>query len=186
MSPTLHDTALATEQAKALCIQSFQLMVDGTADDFAAVVHPDATNREAKDEPPESRGRGPAAFYATACWLRSWFDDLAFEIHDAVAEGDLVVVHNTMSGRQTGVATIYGDGGRLEQAMPATGKRFATTQTHWFRLRDGLIVEHWANRDDQGTAMQLGWIPPSLRYLLRMALTTRRARRQEATRPRFG
>ena len=103
-----------------------------------------------------------------------------------MAEGDLVVVHNTMSGRQTGVATIYGDGGRLEQAMPATGKRFATTQTHWFRLRDGLIVEHWANRDDQGTAMQLGWIPPSPRYLLRMALATRRARRQEATRPRFG
>ena len=69
--------------------------------------------------------------------------------------------------------------------MPPTGKRFATTQTHWFRLRDGLVVEHWANRDDQGTAMQLGWIPPSLRYLVKMAAATRRARRAEATRPRW-
>jgi predicted ester cyclase len=175
-----------TLDAKDLRVRSFQLMVDGSLDDFAAVVHPDALNREAKDEPPETRGRGPAAFHATACWLRTWFDDLAFEIHDAVAEGDLVVVHNTMSGRHTGVATIYGEGGRLEQAMPPTGKRFATTQTHWFRLRDGLVVEHWANRDDQGMAMQLGWIPPSPWYLVRMAIATWRARRREATRPRFG
>jgi ketosteroid isomerase-like protein len=172
--------------AKEVCLRSFQLMVDGSLDDFADVVHPDAVNREAKDEPPETRGRGPAAFYATARWLRSWFDDLAFEIHDVVADDDLVVVHNTMSGRHTGVATIYGEGGRLEQAMPPTGKRFATTQTHWFRLRDGLVIEHWANRDDQGTAMKLGWIPPSPWYLLKMVLATRRARRREATRPPFG
>jgi hypothetical protein len=83
-----------------------------------------------------------------------------------------------MSGHHTGVATIYGEDGRLLQAMPPTGKRFAATQTHWFRLRDGRIVEHWANRDDQGMAMQLGWVPPSPWYLLRMAVATRRARRR--------
>ena len=177
--------ARGTDHDVAVCLRSFQLMVDGTRADFDHVVHPDALNREAKDEPPESRGRGPAAFYATALWLRSWFDDLAFEIHDVVADGELVVVHNTMSGRQTGVAVIYGEGGRVEQAMPPTGKRFATTQTHWARMRDGLVIEHWANRDDQGTAMQLGWIPPSLPYLVRMMLATRRARRREATRPRY-
>ena len=173
------------DAAKAMCVRSMQIMVDGDLDDFEAVVHPEATNREAKDEPPESRGHGPVAFYATALWLRSWFDDLAFEVHDVVAEGDLVVVHNTMSGRHTGVATIYGPDGGIEQAMPPTGKRFATTQTHWFRLREGLVVEHWANRDDQGTAMQLGWIPPSFRYLVKMGAATRRARRAEATRPRW-
>ena len=90
-----------------------------------------------------------------------------------------------MSGRHTGVATIYGEDGGVAQAMPPTGKRFATTQTHWFRLRDGMVVEHWANRDDQGTAMQLGWVPPTPWYLVRMALATRRARRREATRPRY-
>jgi predicted ester cyclase len=162
-----------------------KLMVHGTREQFEQVVHPDAVNREGKDEPLESRGRGPRAFFATALWLRTWFEDLAFEVHEVVAAGDLVVVHNTMSGRQTGVATIYGEDGRITQAMPATGRRFAATQTHWFRLRDGLVIEHWANRDDQGMAMQLGWVPPSPWYLVRAVLATRRARRHESTRPRY-
>ena len=69
--------------------------------------------------------------------------------------------------------------------MPATRKRFATTQTHWLRLRDGKLIEHWANRDDQGMAMQLGWIPPTPWSLLKAAVATRRARRREASRPRY-
>jgi predicted ester cyclase len=180
-SPELAAPELTATEAKALAVTSMQLMVDGTRAAFDAVIHPDAINRESKDEPPETRGRGPAAFYATALWLRAWFDDLAFEVHDVVAEGDVVVVHNTMSGRQTGTAVMYGPDGRVSQAMPATGKEFATTQTHWFRLRDGMVVEHWANRDDQGTAMQLGWIPPTPWFLIRAFIATRRARRNEAT-----
>ena len=35
------------------------------------------------------------------------------------------------------------------------------TQSHWFLLEDGRIIEHWANRDDLGMARQLGWIPPT-------------------------
>ena len=49
---------------------------------------------------------------------------------------------------------------------------------HWFRVADGKVIEHWANRDDLGTAMQLGWTPPSPLYLVRMLLATRRARRE--------
>ena len=41
----------------------------------------------------------------------------------------------------------------------STGKTFAATQSHWFRLADGKIIEHWANRDDLAMAQQLGWIP---------------------------
>lgn len=173
---------LTAEQAKAVAVRSMQIMVDGTRDDFDAVVHPDAINRESKDEPPETRGRGPAAFYATALWLRGWFDDLSFDVHEVVVDGDLVVVHNTMSGRQTGPAVIYGADGRVAQAMPATGKPFATTQSHWLRLCDGKVIEHWANRDDQGTAMQLGWVPPTPWFLFKALLATRRARRQEPSR----
>ena len=36
------------------------------------------------------------------------------------------------------------------------------------------MIEHWANRDDLGMAMQLG-VPPRPRYLARMALAKRRA-----------
>jgi len=38
-------------------------------------------------------------FDPTARWLRNAFSDLAWEVHDVVHEGDLVVVHATMSGR---------------------------------------------------------------------------------------
>ena len=99
---------------------------------------------------------GPQAFYATALWLRSMFADLSFEVHDVVAEGDLVVIHNTMRGRHTGVATNYDADGRVAEAFPPTGKTFASTQTHWMRVRDGKVIEHWANRDNIGTALQLG------------------------------
>jgi len=64
------------------------------------------------------------------------------------------------------------------QAFPAKGRTFASTQTHWFRVADGKVIEHWANRDDLGTATQLGWIPPSPLYAIKMMLATRKARRQ--------
>ena len=77
----------------------------------------------------------------------------------------------------------YDDAGTVTQAMPPTGKTFAATQSHWFRLADGKIIEHWANRDDLAMAQQLGWIPPSPGYLVRMALAKYRAR-PPATGPR--
>lgn len=164
--------------AKELCVRATQIMADGTLEDLEAVIHPDARNREAIDEPPATRGHGPAAFYATALWLRAAYAELHWDIHDVVAEGDLVVLHVTMSGRHTGTFVSYDADARPAQAFPPTGKRFATTQTHWFRVAEGKVIEHWANRDDLGTAVQLGWTPPSPLYLVRMLLATSRARRE--------
>ena len=163
---------------KELCIRHVQSMADGALEDFEAIVHPDARNREAVDEPPATRGRGPAAFYATALWLRGAYAELRWDIHDVVSEGDLVVVHATMSGRHTGTFISYDADARPAQAFPPTGKRFATTQTHWFRIAGGKVIEHGANRDALGTATQLGWTPPSPMYLVRMLLATRQARRE--------
>ena len=72
--------------------------------------------------------------------------------------------------RQPGTATV-------DAAMPPTGKAFAVTQTHWFRTRDGMITEHWANRDDLAMARQAGWVPPSPAFLLHAALAKRRAQK---------
>ncbi len=95
-------------------------------------------------------------------------------------DGDLVVVHATMSGRHTGPFVSYDPAGAVDAAMPPTGKSFSITQTHWFRVADGKVIDHWANRDDLALAKQAGWIPPSPRFLLRMALAKRRARRAAA------
>ena len=179
MSTTITPTAPSTS-AIDLCIESMQIMVTGTMADFERIVHPRAVNRESAAEPPATRVPGPAGFYATALWLRTAFADLAFEVHDAVADGDLVVVHNTMSGRQVGAMVGYAADGSVAEAFPATGRTFASTQSHWFRVADGQVIEHWANRDDIGTAQQLGWVPPSPVFLFRMWRAKRAARRAAA------
>ncbi|MET1004374.1 MAG: nuclear transport factor 2 family protein [Propionibacteriaceae bacterium] len=125
-----------------------------------ASTHPDAVNREAAAEPPACRQPGPAGMYATGQWLHNLASDIAWDIHDVVTEGDLVALHVTMSGHQSNPHTIYAPDGSPAQVMPNHGRAFAVTQSHWFRLRDGLVFEHWANRDDLGMAMQLGWFEP--------------------------
>jgi predicted ester cyclase len=172
------DTLTDTDTIKAVALRSIELMRDGTLAEFEALIHPDAVNHEEKDEPPASRGRGPKPFYATALWLREAFADLDWEIHTVAAEDDLVVVHCTMSGRQVGTFVGFDADAQVAEAFPPTGKSFAVTQTHWLRVQGGLLTEHWANRDDLGMAMQLGWAPPSPRYLIRMALAKRRAKRR--------
>ena len=180
MTNTTTNTITTTNSGTAaeLCVRSMQLMVDGELADFERVVHPLATNREGVAEPPACRGQGPAAFHATALWLRGVFAELAFEVHDVVADGDLVTVHNTMSGRQQGTMVQYDAAGGVSNAFPSKGRSFATTQSHWFRVQDGMVIEHWANRDDMGTALQLGWVPPTPGYIIAMARARRRARRE--------
>jgi predicted ester cyclase len=164
--------------AEAVALEQFELMERGTFEDFERLIHRDMVNHEAKDEPPACRqAYGPAAAHATALWLREAFAELTWEVHDVVAERDLVVVHCTMSGRHVRPFAGYAADGSVKEVFPPTGKRFATTQTHWIRIADGKMIEHWANRDDLGTAEQLGWVPPTPVYLVRMALAKRRAMR---------
>lgn len=179
------DTAFDAD-AEAVALRSFELMERGTREEFDALIHPHCVNHEAKDEPPDARQEGPAGTYATALWLRAAFAELRWEIHEVVAERDLVVVHCTMSGRHVGPFAGYDADAQVKQVFPPTGQRFAVTQTHWIRVTDGMFAEHWANRDDLAMAEQLGWVPPSPVYLMRMALAKRRARRDQrsAGRPR--
>jgi len=65
----------------------------------------------------------------------------------------------------------------VDTVFPPANKTFAMTQSHWFRIEEGRIIEHWANRDDLGTAKQLGWVPPTPAYLLNMVRARRRAMR---------
>lgn len=161
------DTAIDVRAASPapeveVAVAALHLMSNHARADFDALVAPDAVNRESRDEPLETRGTGPTAFFATSQWLQAAFSDLAWEVHDAVSDGELVVLHTTMSGRQTGPFVNYGPEGDVLVSFPPTGRRFAVTQSHWFRVRDGRVTEHWANRDDVGMGAQLGWGPPAV------------------------
>jgi predicted ester cyclase len=167
---------------KAICRHGIKVMANGSLADFEAVYHPDFVNHEAIHEPLECRSPdGPTAAYATACWLRHAFADLQWDIHQVIAEGELVSIYCTMHGRHVNTFVGYDEKASVKDAFPPTGRRFASTQTHWCRVADGKVIEHWANRDDMATALQLGWVPPTPLYLLRMAVAKWRARRARVT-----
>jgi len=60
----------------AVAIASLHAMGSGSLADFGVLYTSDVVNREAEAEPPDTRGTGPAALYATALWLRTAFGDL--------------------------------------------------------------------------------------------------------------
>ena len=169
-------TPLPTD-VKSIAVRSIHAMANGSRTDFDAVIHPQAVDHENKVQPPASRVAGPAGFYATALWLRAAFADLHYDIHHVVADGHLVAVNSTMNGHHVEPIVLYTDAGQVDTAFPPTRKTFATTQSHWFRIQDGKVIEHWANRDDLGQAKQLGWLPPTPAYLIRMARAKGRAKR---------
>ena len=68
-----------------------------------------------------------------------------FTIHDLIADGDLVAARLTTSARHTG--TFMG--------IEPTGRRYSIDEIHIFRLRDGLLAEHWHEFDKGALLAQL-------------------------------
>jgi len=166
-----------TDAVRDLVHRSFRLMEVWDDEEAARLIHPESVNHEAVAEPPAARGRGPQAYRATYDWLHGAYADVRWTVHDVVAEGDLAVARVTMTGRHVGPFTVFSPDGVLDQVFAPTGRTFEVTQMHMYRLRDGAIADHWANRDDLGQARQLGWVPPTPAFLLRGALLKRRLRR---------
>jgi predicted ester cyclase len=94
---------------------------------------------------------GPQAMRQTAEWLLTQFPDLHMRIEAMVAEGDTVAVRILSEGTNLGA---------LNGVVPPTGKRFSARQSHWYRVEEGKLVEHWATREDLPTMLQLGIIRP--------------------------
>jgi steroid delta-isomerase-like uncharacterized protein len=90
------------------------------------------------------------------------FPDWKMEIVEMVAEGESVVVRCRVSGTHLGVGSKRVNGGFLVGVQP-TGKRFEVQHIHWYRVRDGKITDHFANRDDLGMTQQLGILPQANR-----------------------
>ena len=146
--------------AHDLAVRDFRLMESWDDAEAAAIIAPTMTNAEAAAEPPKARQPGVPGARATYDWLHAAYDDLHWDIHQVVAEGEWVAVRTTMSGRQTGPFVTYKPDGTVGPVFPATGRNFAASQTHWFRIVAGQLVEHHADRDDLGQALQLGWFSP--------------------------
>jgi hypothetical protein len=96
-------------------VRSLHTMVDGDRADFDGLYHPRAAARENRIQPPSSRVPGPAGCLTQArCWLRAAFADLHYDIHHAVADGNLVAVNSTMYGRRVAPFAGYTDDGTID------------------------------------------------------------------------
>ena len=78
-----------------------------------------------------------------------------FTIHELVAEGDWVACRATVAGKHSAQPSRPVGSGVYNLARPS-GQAYVIQHLHLFKIVDGLIVEHWANRDDLGAARQLG------------------------------
>lgn len=105
----------------------------------------------------------PASREMVRAILRDIFDtfpDVRLEPHNVLAEGEWVVGRYTFSGTHTGTGRHPFVHGGLLAGVPPTGRSVSVQHIHMFRLKDGQIVEHWANRDDVEMMRQLGLHPP--------------------------
>ncbi len=102
------------------------------------------------DEP--GNVHGPTHMRSVVEWLVEQFPDVTMRVDDVVADGETVV------------ARVHSEGtnlGKLGGVIPPTGKRFSADQSHWYRVRDGKLAEHWATRDDLTAMMQMGVLAPA-------------------------
>jgi lactoylglutathione lyase len=84
--------------------------------------------------------------------LRTLDHDLGpvtLEQHHLLGEGDLVAQHLTLHGTHR-ASTMP-----LLAGVPVSGRHCEWTFIHLWRVADGMIVEHWACRDDMGLREQL-------------------------------
>jgi predicted ester cyclase len=72
-----------------------------------------------------------------------------YEIHDQIAQCDLVVNRVTWRGIHSGVMA----------GVPATGRSVELKGLNMFCISDGRVVEQWAELDMLGLLQQIGAIP---------------------------
>lgn len=101
--------------------------------------------------------RGLGIFDVVERWLQESFANRWVEHHATMFDGDRVMVWYTAHGRHVG------DGFPRLAGCAVTGAEVAWPQVHMFRVEDGLVVEHWAVRDDFGMLEQIRHAQPDIR-----------------------
>ncbi len=93
--------------------------------------------------------RGPEGVAQLHDALLPAFPDMELPLLDFVAEGEKVLVRLKVLGTHTGA---FGD-------LAPSGKRIDVAVLDLFQIRDGVLIEHWAQLDNLGMLKQLGALP---------------------------
>ncbi|WP_374569721.1 ester cyclase [Phenylobacterium sp.] len=154
--PTSHVEATALAARNAATIRRHHaLLNEGKIAEAVQTFAPDTLNHGV--------AVGRAGVLRVLTDIFTTFPDWRTDEFDLMAAGDEVVVRHLNTGTHKGVGKIPVNGGLLV-GVPPTGKSFKVQSIHWYTLKDDLIVEHRASRDDIGMMQQLGLLPMSTRY----------------------
>ena len=138
---------MSTEDNKALAerlIEAWNARDFETAETLFA---PDYVN----NNPPPMPGIGGdrAGQVAAMKYLADAFPNARAETNNVIAEGDMVVLHDTIRGAHEGEFL----------GTPPTGRDVTFEFIHIFRVADGKIVERWGLIDAMSLLGQLGALP---------------------------
>ena len=145
---------MTAEDLKAKTLEGFERMFNqGDVDYVDQVIDPSAVDHQ------EPLGTDFAAHIKDVITtLREAFPDLHFEVHDIVCEGDVVATRSTMTGTHQGRLNI----GPLASLAPK-GNRVEVPHMHFFRYRDGRLIDLWHVWDTPRLIRQLGAEAPEVR-----------------------
>jgi predicted ester cyclase len=147
-----HGSHQMTTEADNLSIirREYELISAGRIEDAAALFS-DPTRNHGREVPRR-------AVLAILQDIKATFPDWSFPIEDIAATGQAVMVRCRFRGTHQGIGRLPVNGG-LMIGVPPTGKQMDVQHIHWYVLKNGLIAEHWACRDDVAMMQQLGLLP---------------------------
>ena len=118
----------------------------GTAEDASEIFAPDFV-AYMPGQPPMDR----PTFEHYVRGVTDGMPGYTYEIHDQVAQGNLVVNRITWRGVHSGDLA----------GVPATGRSIELRGINMFRVTGGRVVAQWAELDIFGLLQQIGAIPPA-------------------------
>ena len=136
-----------SEQNKAVAMRFFETWNARDLDAFDEFIAPDAVEHDPQN--PFREMRGPEGAKRNASMYHAAFSDGRFEVHEQIAEADLVVTRWTAMGTNDGEL----------MGMSPTGKSVKIEGIGIDRIADGKVVESWGCWDTLGMMQQLGAIP---------------------------
>jgi steroid delta-isomerase-like uncharacterized protein len=141
---------LTPEQNNAIAVQFFDSVWNkGDFSVLDTLIAPDADDHSTVGGKVKTE-KGSASFRAIVTMFRSAMPDIKLTVEDEIYAEDKVVHRWHLTGTDTG-----GMMGR-----PPTGQKLTFNGITTVRMKDGKIVERWANVDELGLLQQLGIAPP--------------------------
>ncbi|MCI4352597.1 MAG: ester cyclase [Thermoplasmata archaeon] len=138
---------MGVEENKELVRRQFELLNAGDTGGAAGLWAAEAFNHGRKTDP-----RGISRVYESLHAVNE-----THTLHEMIAEGDWVAVRTTCKGVHTAEPELPVNGG-IFVGLKATDRIYSVQHLHLFKIVDGKLVEHWANRDDLDAARQIGLV----------------------------